>query len=188
MNDLLQLRALCDAADQRAFVPLSGSDLTNQRTPGLVLQLIDVIQAAVERGLTEQVINVYGLRSACSWERIGRYIRFPGGGDAGAWFGVDFRFWNEYGSTPMWLVFHNTEFGRGEEVRAMSEKWLDEQEIPTARDHDRFGIGLHLVTGEEKEAVIRSVVDFFHQIAHRLSGLKPLTVSKPLPPEDREEN
>jgi len=52
MNDLLQLRALCDAADSDAFVPLSSTELTNQRAPAFILQLNSIVQQAVALGIT----------------------------------------------------------------------------------------------------------------------------------------
>ena len=38
-GDLVQLRSLCDAADLDAFSPLSREELSDQRSPALVLQL-----------------------------------------------------------------------------------------------------------------------------------------------------
>jgi len=52
VNDLRQLRALCDAADSDAFVPLSSTELTNQRAPAFILQLNSIVQQAVALGIT----------------------------------------------------------------------------------------------------------------------------------------
>ena len=104
-NDLLQLRALCDAADDDTSAPFSSTELTDQRTPAFVLRLSVVVQRAVDVGVTEGVLGISGLRPMSSWERVGRYISFPKAMGVGAWFGTDFRRWRERGSTPLWLVF-----------------------------------------------------------------------------------
>jgi len=56
-NDLLQLRALCDAADRNAFVPLTSGELTNQRMPAFVFQLNAIVQGAVDLAVTEGVLS-----------------------------------------------------------------------------------------------------------------------------------
>jgi hypothetical protein len=61
-NDLLQLRALCDAADSQAFVPISPAMATDQRTPAFILQLNLVVQASVDLAVTQGILNVNGLR------------------------------------------------------------------------------------------------------------------------------
>lgn len=77
-GDLVQLRALCDAADNEAFTPVSNVELSDQRTPGFILQLNSIVQAAVDYAVAENVLSINGLRPQASWERIGRYIWVPG--------------------------------------------------------------------------------------------------------------
>jgi hypothetical protein len=170
-NDLLQLRALCDAADDDASAPFSSTELTNQRTPAFVLHLNLVIQRAVDLGVTEGVLNIKGLMPMSNWERAGRYISFPKAMSVGAWFGTDFRRWRERGSTPMWLVFQANEFGRGLEVRAILEPWAEQRKLVCSVQADGFGVGIDLVPGEEQEHVIRSIVKRLGDVAAELSRL-----------------
>ena len=170
-NDLLQLRALCNAADDETFAPFSSTELTNQRTPALVLQLNSVVQLAVNLGVAENVLNIDRLRPTSSWERVGRYISFPTAMGVGAWFGTDFRRWRERGSTPLWLVFSANTFGRALEVRAVLEPWTERQRLYCSAQDDEFGVGIDLVAGEEQEHVIRSIVNRLRDVAAELSSL-----------------
>lgn len=101
-GDLVQLRALCSAADEDAYVPVSMSQLSDQRTPAFILQLSSIVQATIEHGVNLNVVNISGLRPQASWERIGRYLWMSGDQSvgAGAWFGVHFGLWKKHG-TPL---------------------------------------------------------------------------------------
>lgn len=165
LNDLGQLRALCGAADRNAFIPLSSTDLTDQRIPALVLQLISVVDRAVSVCVTERVLSLKGLTKQSNWERMGRYIDFPG--RVGVWIGVDFDLWRRYGGTPLWLEFMPTKWGRAPEVRRVLEPWADGEGLPSGmKDKDfPFVVGIDLVTGEERDLVVRSVADRIRSIA-----------------------
>src|SRR5260370_28042970 len=45
IGDLIQLRALCDAADNEAFAPATREQLSDQRTAGFVVQLGAIVQS-----------------------------------------------------------------------------------------------------------------------------------------------
>jgi len=75
-NDLLQLRALCEAADSDAFIPVSSAEVSDQRTPALILQLYTVVQTSIDLAVNQGLLTVNGLRPQANWERIGRYARF----------------------------------------------------------------------------------------------------------------
>ena len=180
LNDLIQLRALCNEADREGFVPISPAELSDQRTPAFILQLNSIVQDSVELGITKSILSIDGLRPTSSWERTGRYISFLDGGSVGAWFGTEFRFWRQNGGTPLWLVFWPGNFGRSHEVRAVLEPWAHREGLVTVMANDQFGVGIDLVTGEEMEHVVRSVVDRMSEIAEQLSVLEPsLETSEP---------
>ncbi len=172
-NDLVQLRSLCTAADDGAAVPFSSSELTNQRTPAFVLQLTSVVQRAVDVGVTEGVLSVDRLRPTSSWERVGRYVAFPEAMGVGAWFGTDFRRWWERGSTPLWLVFGASDFGRALEVRAILQPWAEQHGVEFSLQGGEFGVGIDVVPGEEQDHVVRSLVDRLKVVAAELAALPP---------------
>lgn len=184
IGDLIQLRALCDTADSDAFAPVSRVEITDQRTSAFVLQLGAIIQATTDLGVTEKVLLISGLRPQASWERIGRYVRVMGtqsSGSAGAWFGIHFGLWKTHGTTPLWLVFADDDFGRGQEVRPLIESWVTKKGILTvASDHD-FAISLEVPVGEEKDVVVRSLVNDLREIAAAIAALpkQPDTYAEP---------
>jgi hypothetical protein len=171
MNDLLQLRALCDAAGSDAFVPISSTELTNQRTPAFVLQLNSIVQRAVDLGVTQGVLSIERLRPVSSWERIGRYISFPTARGVGAWIGTDLDRWRRHGGTPLWLLFSSGEFGCALEVRALLEPWAGREGVAYATDNEEMAVGIDLATGEHMDLVAKSVVDRLRAISVQLSGL-----------------
>jgi hypothetical protein len=174
-GDLVQLRALCDSADMDAFTPLSGEQLSDQRTPGLVLQLGAIVQATVDLAVSEGVLEIKRLNPQASWERIGRYARFAGQRQegVGVWFGVHFGLWKTHGATPLWVVFHDTGFGRGREVRALVEPWAVQNGVLTAATGADFAVAFEIPEAEEKDAVVRSLVDAFNAVAVVLETLPP---------------
>ena len=177
-GDLVQLRGLCDSADTDAFMPVSRAEITDQRAPAFMIQLNTIVQATVALAATQKTLSIDNLRPQASWERIGRYVRVSGdssGGGAGAWFGMHFGLWKAHGTTPLWLVFDDGNFGRGQEVRSLIEPWAMQKGILTAAsDHD-IAIALEIPEGEEKDAVIRSLAADLKAIAVLLEQLPPKT-------------
>lgn len=175
-GDLVQLHALCDAADNDAFAPVSVEELSDQRTPAYMLQLSSIVQEAVDLAVTENVLNIDGLRPQASWDRIGRYVWVSGDQRAGGWLGIHFGIWKSHGATPLWLLFSEGEFGRAQDVRRLIEPWVAKNRMLTAT-HDRdFAIALDIPVGEEKAGVIRSLVDDLKAIASVLDELPPKTM------------
>ncbi len=176
-GDLIQLRALCDSADNEAFTPVSKLELSDQRTPAFILQLSSIVQAAVECAITEDVLSITGLRPQASWERIGRYVWIPGDQGAGAWLGIHYGLWKSHGATPLWLLFSERDFGRAQEVSGLIEPWAAKNGILTTTINRDFAIGLDIPVGEEKAGVIRSLADNLKKIATVLAALPPKTLS-----------
>ncbi len=164
IGDIRQLRALCDAADSEAFVPLTKEAMSDQRTPALMLQFNTIVQATVDRAVAEQVASVTSLRPQASAERIGRYVWLPKENLAGAWFGLHFGLWKVHGTTPLWLVFVETDFGRAGEVRRVVEPWAEKHGVLTVTYNREFCVGLNIPAGEEQPAVVRALVESFREI------------------------
>ena len=119
----------------------------------------------------------------------GRYVRVSGdasGGGAGAWFGVHFGLWKTHGTSPLWLIFDDGKFGRGQEVRPLIEPWATQNGFLTATsDHD-IAIALEIPEGEEKDEVIRSLAADLKAIAVLLERLPPKTGQEPAQEEGDE--
>jgi hypothetical protein len=169
-GDLLQLRALCDAAD--TDVPISSTDVSDQRTPALVLQLASVVQKSVELADARGILCKGRLMPQADWERIGRYATFWDEQGVGIWLGIHFGLWKSYGETPLWGVFAATQWGRAREVRALLDPWAAKKGISAASQDDDFAIALDIVRGQENDHVVGGIVDRLQQIGDVLSDLK----------------
>ena len=177
-SDLLQLKALCEAADSDAFIPISSTQISDQRTPALILQLNTIVQDSVELAVTKHVLNTTGLLPRSNWERIGRYARIYEKG-VGFWFGIHFRLWKTHGETPLWLVFSEG-WSRANEVQPLLERWGANKGVTTAFENNEFVVAIEIALGEGKDEVIRRVVDRLNEIADILKVLPPRV--KELPP------
>lgn len=171
-SDLLQLRSLCEAADIESFAPISSTEVTDQRTPAFILQLGTILQASFDLAVTEGVLNIKRLMPQSDWEGFGRYARFSSEKGVGIWFGTYFPSWKEHGGTPLWLFFTEGEFGRSHEVRSLLEPWSAKEGIFTAWEDDEFVMAVDIKTGEEKDQVVRAIVDRLKEIENVLSTLE----------------
>ncbi len=177
-SDLLQLGALCEAADSDAFVPISSAELSDQRMPALILQLNAVVKTSVDLAVTEGLLTVNGLRPQASWERIGRYARFL---NSGTWLGIHFEYWKKHGITPLWLIFGQDDWGRALEVRSLLEPWAAKEGVFTTFQTD-FAVAIDVALGQDKDQVVRKIVDRLKGIAEVLKVLEPKL--KPVEPTD----
>jgi hypothetical protein len=170
-NDLRQLRALCDAADEE-YAPFTTMELTNQRTASFFLHLNAVVQKVVDLGVSETFLSIAGVKPQHFWDAHGRYLKFPTAMGVGAWFGTHLRLWRGRGTTPLWLYFPRSGFGRALEVRAILEPWIERNGIAWSAEADGgYAVGIDVVPGEEQDHVIRSVVIRLRDIAAQLSRL-----------------
>lgn len=172
-SDLVQLRGLCDAADDGAFPPISLEETSDQRTPAFILQLGSIVQAAMDLAIAEKTLHVGRLRPSISWARTGRYVDIvcKRGRGAGAWIGIHFGLWKSHGTTPLWLYFSGSAWGRGPEVRSVIEPWAAGNAISTVTMSDEYAIALEIMVGEDKGNVVRSLVDQIKAISVVLEAL-----------------
>lgn len=182
-SDLVQLRALCDAADNDAFAPVSREELSDQRTPAFMLQLGAIVREAVDLAVIENVLSVKGLKPQAGWERVGRYARIGNDKGPGVWLGIHYPLWKAHGRSPLWLVFAQDWFGQAQEVRPLVEPWATRQGLLTTASLKEFAVSLDMPYGKEKASVIRSLVDTLKDIAEVLATL-PATMDNTLSPAD----
>lgn len=82
---------------------------------------------------------------------------------------LNFSLWRKYGSTPLWLLdYRRTSSG----VCAILEQWAESKGIITTMENYSFAIGVDLITGEELDNVIRSVVNLLGDVSTQLYKVK----------------
>ncbi len=170
-SDLAQLRALCEAADIDAFVPVAPEQVTDQRTPAFILQLSSIVQAAVSLAVSEGVLSFDGLRPMASWDRAGRYVRFSVGPGGTPWLGVHLGLWKTYGVSPLWLLFSQNAPHLHPGLHPLLEPWAAKRGVFTTLQDEGLAVALDLALGEDKDQVVRGVVDQLRAMAHVLSAL-----------------
>ena len=172
-SDLVQLQALCEAADIDADPPISSEETSDQRTPARILQFSRIWESAVEIAVTEHVLNLKGTTRQAAAERIGRYAYFGANRNAGLWLGIHFELWKKHGKTPLWAVFSSGEWGRADEVRALLEPWAARKRIfATNHDNGSFVLSLDVKHGATKDEVVTGIVVRLKEIADALAALK----------------
>jgi len=164
-NDLSQLRALCGAADINAFSPFAAQTLSDQRIPAFVLQLETLVGDSVNLAVDEGVLKIEGLRPSLSWEALGRYAEIPTNNKYGVWFGLHFGLWRASGRSPLWLVFSSASpWGRRLDAEANLDHWCQSQHILDVSESAHYAVAIDLPVGQEKDTVIRRIVDQLKQI------------------------
>ena len=161
-SDLLQLKALCDAEDNDAFAPLSAEEISDQRTPKLLLQLSAAVEGAVKLGTTKEILDTKKLMPQSSTERVGRYIWFNSTPKIFVWVGINFILWKKYGRTPLWVLFYPNELKKSQAAKLLLEEWSAKN--GNFRHNNEIVIPIDLPTGEDKDEVIRSILDQFKNI------------------------
>jgi hypothetical protein len=171
-NDIAQMRALCEQADSDAFLPFSREEMSDQRTPSLLLQLTGLVQEISDMAFHEGVLFKGRYTPQASAERIGRYAGIPSEERCGVWLGIHLKLWKKHGQSPFWMVFSTSDWGRAHEVRALLEPWAAQKDVfVTTQPEGGFAVAVDIPCGEEKASVVRGIVDQFAEIGR---ALKPL--------------
>lgn len=173
MSNLRQLQSLCDAADTEAFLPISSEEASDQRIPALILELSSVLKASVSLAVNEGVMYLGRLMPQADSTRIGRYAYIGDGKHpGGVWLGIHFGLWKKHGGTPVWALFYNHwEFA--DEVRALLEPWAIKRGVFANREDEFFAMAIDIACHEDKDQVVRGIVDRLKEMAGVLSVLPP---------------
>ena len=105
----------------------------------------------------------------CDYMWVGRGVRLHS--RFGAWFGVDFKAWGDYGITPLWWEISMTEAFSGitaavSQVQALIEEAQDS-------DDGFVYIPIRLKTGVERDRVVDAIVEQIRSIGDRLDRAFP---------------
>ena len=99
VRDIEQLLGLTERMDSGAFLPIHSDEL-GQEFPRRMVNLVNLIDDATQRGIAGGWADTNGLRVAPQWYGFGRYVRLHG---IAVWFGIDFRHWGGLGESPIWV-------------------------------------------------------------------------------------
>ena len=78
------------------------------------------------------------------------------------WVGINFILWKKYGRTPLWVIFYSSELKKSPAAKLLLEEWSAKN--GNFRHNNEIVIAIDLPTGEDKDQVIRSILDQFNNI------------------------
>jgi hypothetical protein len=177
--DIAQLRSLCNVMDNEAFLPVRMEELTNLEVPRRLIGFADLIRDLSIQAAGLGIADGAGLRETHGWYSAGRYLRI---GPAGAWLGIDHKNWLRYGITPLWIVFHNTEYGRAPFVLEALKAWAP----PRLFEEDgRAFVPLTVLPDVTRERVLEDLLEQLRRLHAALQSTAAVTITAPLTPPPR---
>jgi hypothetical protein len=171
--DIAQLRSLCDVMDNEAFLPVRMEELTNLEVPRRLIGFADLISDLTVQAVALGIADRTGLRETHGWYSAGRYLRI---GPAGAWLGIDHESWLRYGITPLWIAFHNTEFGRAPFVLEALKAWAR----PRLFEEDGYAcVPLAVLPDVSRERVMEDLLEQLRCLHAALQSAAAVTITAP---------
>lgn len=162
-SDVGQLRALTDAMDAQAFLPIRAEELTSVDMARRLINYADLVEPIVEELRRRGVADTIGLRPSHGYHGAGRYLHMR---DqlVGLWLGVDMDLWRDAGTTPLWWVMGNSEWNGVQAVWEELDRMFDDIRV---RGGSKC-LPVRLRTGVERDAVIADAADQMEEIAGRI--------------------
>lgn len=171
-GDIDQLLGLCLEMETVGFVPLSAEQLSNVDVPRQALMLADLVDPIKDRAVALGVFSTKRLRATATKYASGAYVAYP---QAGGWIGLDFSRWARFGCSPMWLVFHDSDWGRATKVRkALRSMHLSRPQRAFDEDGGCFVVPLWVRPGAVVDVVVSDIVE-------QLIGIGKLLEAEGLP-------
>ena len=172
-QDIIQLRGLTDQQNTAEFLPLREDEISSATLARRLLNYTSLIDEVVGRLVADGLASIKKTGPVCDYTCVGRGVRLHS--RFGAWFGVDFKAWGDYGITPLWWeISSTTERFSGitaaeSQVQALIEEAQDS-------DDGFVYIPIRLKAGVERDRVIDAIVEQIRSIGDRLNRAFPADV------------
>ena len=169
-SDVRQLRALTDAMDAEAFLPIRPEELTTVDLARRLVNFADLVEPIVEELKRRGVADTVGLRPSHGYHSAGRYLHIHVRDQrVGLWLGVDMDLWRDAGTTPLWWVMGNSEWNGVEAVWDELDGMFNDIRV---RGGSKC-LPIRLKTGVERDAVIADAADQMEKVAGRIVAALP---------------
>ena len=156
-TEIRQLRSLAKYADAGAMKPILKGEEFGADSEVRKRQYQRLIDAATERGISQDWADRKGLRATPRSYGYGRYIRLRG---AVVWFGVNVEQFEKTGDTPLWV---NSEYS----FQGITTKLAGKLDL-----QDTYWVPVTLRREVEYPAMLDGVVDSLKNIADVLYGAR----------------
>ena len=160
-SDIQQLQGLAEKMDEEAFLPLRPGEL-GPEIPRRLSNLENLVDHVIER--LEQKDVEKAKEKSQSHMLYGRYLTLFG---AGAWFGLERKFWGRVRDTPLWLEFRQVWEGSTSFDKIRNNLKPLELETPPELfevEPDYLVIPIYLPVGVEQDAMRDATVERIEEI------------------------
>lgn len=166
-RDVLQLGGLAKFGELVGCPPLRGEELSDVNIPSRMINYCDLVEPIVAELKSRHFARTGRLRPQADWNDTGRY--FAVFKKTGLWLGVALVPWRKTGISPIWLRVHpprsktNDYTGLGVHYYRLEEHFAEVQKGNNAKY-----LPIRLLTGVERDEVIRDAADQVQCIAEKL--------------------
>ena len=168
-RDILQLCGLTKKMDDDAFLPLRACEVSDQQIARRIvnyLGLIDGIKKALQnKGIAEALSPSSSLKEWYFGQEFILHDKFV------VWLGLSFRYWKEWGKTPLWLTFEKgkkaSHWSNDKPDNKRIEKILKDPTIIKADGHLYRPVLLKIAS--ERESIVRDAASSIVEMAEKLN-------------------
>jgi hypothetical protein len=186
VEDLTQLKGLCDRMDEDAFLPIRSEELS-VASPQRVVQFMTLVDDLATRS-QEHWCTGQGLRTGSSQGMWGRYLRLKHS-LVGVYIHVDLRKWAQLRATPFWLRIANPDWTPPTRARAALVEAGFEHEVASRLLQDTtapayVSVPLFPQLGTERDAVLDGLMQQLVAVYKILDAIPaPMTTAASSAPE-----
>ena len=162
-GDIRQLQGLAHQQDSEEFLPLRAEQLSPE-IPRLILNLERLVEDVSSRIFATDWASRDRMQKR--WE--GGPFQYMTVSGLLVWFGVNYRFWKNYETTPLWFGFQSSAWEREEQI-LLSLKPIRHKTPPQYIEDERI-IPILLPSGTEYEKVVDDVVAQVKYLAELLKS------------------
>ena len=155
--------------DSEAFLPLRPDEVTNQETALRMMNYGDLIEEITQKLKDKGIADTESLRTSHGYYTTGRYLRVHR--RFGLWLGIELEVWRDYGITPLWWMFDESEYsGIAGHFHTICGLFDD---VQLYEDQGFLYIPIRLKTGVERDRVVDEAVTQMNRIADKLRETFP---------------
>jgi len=168
IENLEQLRSLCELADNSSFTPFTEEFLNDQIIPGYLMQIGNLIDDAIITAKREKIISTERLTDSKIFGKYGRYASLNNKQGVGILLCFDFDLWKKTGRSPLWVKFLGTRFGQAQKVKPLLEKWKKNNELLIEKYGDGIAVAIDILPYADKDQVLEDIIRQIKQLSEIL--------------------
>ena len=159
-SDVIQLKGLCDQMDEEAFLPLNPKEISPMIAKRNI-QFTELVNNVISYGESFKSFDLANYKPSSGTNHFGRYFRID---EYRFNFKLDNKLWSEIRNNPFWLQVLGKGMTSAKEERPKVKKALSSLEsdnygIYYDNKHHIAHVPIELKLGEEKDIIVKSIVE-----------------------------